>query len=204
MYTTPDQLSEGLLTLSLLPRARWTTLLNLETIKARNKPKEPPKAPQAAPFFLPTVAGLEPRFDLAAAQSTDDATARLGPAASLMESEFTRRLAREDENGDYTAFFEYVKALSPSAVDLEIRSLVSLDHLAAFMGALLGRLLSHRDFEAVQAFLAVFLAVHGDVLIANPELRGTLERLDAAQKKEGARLAELLSYSLGTLSFLRS
>ena len=28
----------------------------------RNKPKEPPKAPKAAPFFLPTIAGLEPKF----------------------------------------------------------------------------------------------------------------------------------------------
>lgn len=32
-YTTPDQLSEELLTLSLMPRSRWQTLLNLETIK---------------------------------------------------------------------------------------------------------------------------------------------------------------------------
>ena len=28
----------------------------------RNKPKEPPKARKAAPFFLPTIAGLEPKF----------------------------------------------------------------------------------------------------------------------------------------------
>lgn len=33
IYTTPDQLTEGLLTLSLMPRSRWQTLLNLETIK---------------------------------------------------------------------------------------------------------------------------------------------------------------------------
>lgn len=32
-YTTPDQLSDELLTLSLMPRSRWQTLLNLETIK---------------------------------------------------------------------------------------------------------------------------------------------------------------------------
>ncbi len=32
IYTTPDQL-EGLLTLSLMPRSRWQTLLNLETIR---------------------------------------------------------------------------------------------------------------------------------------------------------------------------
>lgn len=205
IYTTPDQLSDGLLTLSLLPRSRWQTLLNLETIKARNKPKEPVKAPEAAPFFLPTVQGLEPRFDLSAVQSHDETpSARLAPAASFLESDFTRRLTKEDETGDYAAFFEYIKALSPSAVDLEIRSLVSLDHLAAFLSALLGRLRSHRDFEAVQAFMAVFLSVHGDVLIANAELQSLLERLEAEQKKESARLLELISYSLGTLAFLRS
>jgi U3 small nucleolar RNA-associated protein 21 len=33
IYTTPEQLTEGLLTLSLIPRSRWQTLLNLETIK---------------------------------------------------------------------------------------------------------------------------------------------------------------------------
>ncbi len=35
IYTTPDQLTEELLTLSLVPRSRWQTLLNLETIKVR-------------------------------------------------------------------------------------------------------------------------------------------------------------------------
>lgn len=28
----------------------------------RNKPKEPPKVPKAAPFFLPTIPGLQPKF----------------------------------------------------------------------------------------------------------------------------------------------
>jgi hypothetical protein len=32
VYTTPEQLSEELVTLTLLPRSRWQTLLNLETI----------------------------------------------------------------------------------------------------------------------------------------------------------------------------
>lgn len=33
IYTTPEQLAEGLLTLSLMPRSRWQILLNLETIR---------------------------------------------------------------------------------------------------------------------------------------------------------------------------
>lgn len=116
------------------------------------------------------------------------------------------------------AFFEYLKSLSPSTLDLEIRSLVSLDHLNLFLTALIGRLRSHRDFEAVQAVLSVFLAVHGDVLIANgggiggdeeheehePDLRGKLEELREVQRKEGGRLGELVGYAMGTLGFLRS
>lgn len=37
LYLTPDQLSGELLTLSLLPRSKWQTLLNLEVIKVRLK-----------------------------------------------------------------------------------------------------------------------------------------------------------------------
>ena len=53
------------ITLSSLPRGYWATLFNLEVVKARNRPIEPPKKPEAAPFFLATVhrAGeAEPSF----------------------------------------------------------------------------------------------------------------------------------------------
>jgi U3 small nucleolar RNA-associated protein 21 len=46
---------KGLVTLSSLPRSQWQTLFRLELIRARNKPTEPPKAPEKAPFFLQTV-----------------------------------------------------------------------------------------------------------------------------------------------------
>lgn len=47
-----DQHSSGMMTLSLVPKSRWQTLLHLDLIKERNKPTEPPKAPEKAPFFL--------------------------------------------------------------------------------------------------------------------------------------------------------
>jgi U3 small nucleolar RNA-associated protein 21 len=50
-----DQLSDNITTLSLVPKARWQTLLHLDVIRARNKPKEAPKPPEKAPFFLPSV-----------------------------------------------------------------------------------------------------------------------------------------------------
>ncbi|GAA6025323.1 hypothetical protein JCM8202_002695 [Rhodotorula sphaerocarpa] len=213
-YTTPDQLADSLLTLSLMPRARWQTLLNLETIKARNKPKEAPKAPERAPFFLPTLPGVDNRFDFGDPSKGEDKQAAASEAApakrkldffsgSAVETDFVRRLLAEDKDGPYQSFFEYLKALSPSNVDLEVRSLASISHLEAFLHALLARLRSHRDFEACQTFLALFLRIHGDLLIANPETRSSLEAIAAQQKKEAERLIDLTHYNLGTLAFLR-
>ena len=48
-----EQISSELTTLSLVPHSKWRTLLNLDEIKSRNKPVEPPKRPEKAPFFLP-------------------------------------------------------------------------------------------------------------------------------------------------------
>ncbi|KAI4213201.1 MAG: hypothetical protein LQ351_004147 [Letrouitia transgressa] len=50
-----DSMSRDLQTLSLVPRARWQTLLHLDTIRERNKPVETPKPPEKAPFFLPPL-----------------------------------------------------------------------------------------------------------------------------------------------------
>lgn len=62
----PHPLSEGLITLSNLPKSRWHNLQQLDIIKQHNKPKDPPKQPKQAPFFLPTVPGLQPKFTAAA------------------------------------------------------------------------------------------------------------------------------------------
>jgi U3 small nucleolar RNA-associated protein 21 len=35
LFVTPDQLDGELVTLTLLPRSRWQTLLNLDTIQVR-------------------------------------------------------------------------------------------------------------------------------------------------------------------------
>ena len=50
-----EQRGKGSITISNIPKAYWTSLLNLEEIKKRNKPQEPVSKPPQAPFFLPTV-----------------------------------------------------------------------------------------------------------------------------------------------------
>jgi U3 small nucleolar RNA-associated protein 21 len=113
-----------------------------------------------------------------------------------------------DEN-----FFLYMKTLSPAAVDLELRSLADApanrSYFAAFLDALAARLRTHRDFEAVQTFLAVFLRLHGASVVEDnaaddaDELQGALARIIENQRTESERVLELVSSSLGTLSFVR-
>jgi len=121
----------------------------------------------------------------------------------IVISQFTHSKFRSEFCFADESFFNYAKMLSPAALDLELRSLVGLDILSLFMNALRQRLRSHRDFEAVQAMQHVFIKMHGDILIANPELRRDLEELLSVQEKESQRVLELIASSLGTLGFVR-
>jgi U3 small nucleolar RNA-associated protein 21 len=73
---------------------------------------------------------------------------------------------------DYSAFFDHLKTLNPSAVDFELRSM-SLDNDLAepryFLEAIEYLLRIRRDFELAEAYLNLFLKIHGDILVANPD-----------------------------------
>ncbi|KAG5721829.1 hypothetical protein E4T56_gene14429, partial [Termitomyces sp. T112] len=134
---------------------------------------------------------------------TKKSTRRLEKVGGTLESTFYKKLLADAKDGDYETFFSFAKSLSPAALDLEIRSLVTLEGHATFINALTRRLISHRDFEAVQAMQNVFLNIHGEALTQNEELQEHLERLLAAQKKESHRILDLVTSSLGTLGFVR-
>ena len=101
---TSDPLDDGLVTLSELPKSRWHNLLNLDTIKQRNKPIEPAKQPKQAPFFLPTLPGLEPKFipadddeSIPAVESSGSRILNLGKLQTL--TEFQKCLVQSASGG---------------------------------------------------------------------------------------------------------
>ena len=108
--TASRQLAPELASLSTQPQTKWAALLNLDAIRARNKPKEPPKAPERAPFFLPTLPGAQPRFDLStpaadksgtapAADGGDGGGSRLKLSTVDVTSELIKVLEAEDPYG---------------------------------------------------------------------------------------------------------
>ncbi|CAG8197224.1 unnamed protein product [Penicillium salamii] len=228
-----EQLSQDMMTLSLVPKSRWQALIHLDTIRERNRPKEAPKAPEKAPFFLPSL------LDKSGPESNKNGTdvdADLGSLATSVEAErlriakvqngqnidsaqslFTRSLASGHQSGNFDSFVDHLKSLPPAKADLEIRSLDPRVHdghseLSDFVTALTCRLKSKRDFELVNAWMAVFLKIHSDTVSLSshrdePEyrvLQGALAAWAHEQEQEGKRLAELVGYCRGVVGFLRS
>jgi hypothetical protein len=67
----------------------------------RNKPKEPPKKPEHAPFFLPTLPGVEHRFAIEEKkqEKQDKETRRLDKNAATSPSILHKLLAELEKNG---------------------------------------------------------------------------------------------------------
>ena len=221
---TTDQLSDELLTLSLVPRSRWQTLLHHDTISQRNKPIEPPKAPEKAPFFLPSIEGSKKASP--SSHNPESQVSKITPAERSRISKYDRKTALTDFKillhssfltGDFSTFIDHLKGLSPSTADVEIRSLNSpttslssfstdsqVNELVAFIKALTFRLGQKRDYELVQAWMAVFLRIHGESVPGDEELMNALKVWREEQEREGKRLGALVGYCNGVLGYLRS
>lgn len=104
-------------------------------------------------------------------------------------------------------FISYLKTLSPSAADLEIRSLDAIEgssELLTFVNALTSRLAEKRDYELVQAWMNVFLRLHSDVIMHDEELVNALRLWKEEHQKNARKLGDLIGYCSGIIGFLRS
>ncbi|ERF69345.1 hypothetical protein EPUS_08818 [Endocarpon pusillum Z07020] len=213
-----EQLNHDLLTLSLVPKSRWQTLLHLDDVRERNKPIEPPKAPSKAPFFLSSALTttsqrktLEDDTNNAVTLAERSRITKLQNSVQTRESDFSNLLARFSTSldPDATDVISHLSSLSPSQMDLEIRTL-TVSEMVPFVNALTARLQLKRDFELINSFMACFLRMHGDVVQEEDEeaeggqLKAAMRRWDRAMRTEEERLGQLIGYCKGVIDFLRS
>ncbi|MCJ1402943.1 hypothetical protein MMC11_006164 [Xylographa trunciseda] len=208
-----EQLTAALTTLSLVPRSRWQTLLHLDTIALRNKPTAPPTAPQKAPFFLPALEGAKPPSSSSSSTTLPTTTTSPLPPSRILAhrpptpSPTSALLLAAARSADYSPFLAHLATLPPAAADVEIRSLdprAAPSELVTFVHALTARLLQRRDYELVQAWMAVFLRVHGLVVPGDAALREALGRWRVEAEGEGRRLGALGGYCAGVVGWVRS
>jgi U3 small nucleolar RNA-associated protein 21 len=178
----------------MLPRTQWENLLHLDAIKERNKPLQPAKKPEAAPFFLPTIPSLSGNPVFAA----PGAAGAAAPATTFL------RLLRAGGDGDFTSFLAHLRELTPAGIDREMRAMALLEgatdeeerDVRLLLECLDQEVAAGRSFEFVQALLALALAVHGDAVGERPALRAVAGRLLGRLRRSWAAVDELLQSSL--------
>ncbi|KAK9446881.1 Utp21 specific WD40 associated putative domain-containing protein [Limtongia smithiae] len=219
-YMSPEQLDPKLVTLTTLPRTRYSTLANLDIIKARNKPIAPPKQPEKVPFFL-TLGGNAtiPKEEV----KPGTATVRRKKVDDGM-SVFQRALIRAHAMDDYTDVITHLKSLSPAATDLELRTFATslpptpsapatpAEMTSYFIRALTFHLTLRRDYDLVHAWMALLLRVHGGYLMScttaggdgfEEEVAEALRGWKKVEERERGRVDELVGYCNGVINFLR-
>src|SRR5205814_1461149 len=109
----------------------------------------------------------------------------------------------KDPERDATNLINHLKALSPSAADLEIRSL-GQDEMLPFTRALTNRLTINKDFELVNTWMSCFLRMHGDVVLENKALQTAVMEWRRAVSGAEQNLEALNGYCRCVVEFLRS
>lgn len=208
-----DQIHEHLLTLSVVPPSRWQTLLNLDQVRQRNKPIQPPEKPKAAPFFLGSSLsisnGIATDTGKAVGVVDDNERSRISRLAADSQTASQSQMSNLLEHfgsgagGDPTLISQHLAALPPSAADLEIRSL-TLDEMPLFVRALTQQLRLRKYFELVNTWMSVFLRLHGDFVSEVEDLVVAVSAWRTAMESEEKRLSQLVGYTRGVVEFLRS
>lgn len=208
-YHTLDQLASDLITMSSLAESKWKNLLNLDIIKKRNKPKEALKKPKQAPFFLPTVAGLDLKFNINDMENSQDDSKIV--RTNLMENLtlFGSTLKKSRNLGNFEDSIKHITSLNPSGIDFEIKSLGPLNGGSAelmkdFLKMIVEMFQSNLYFELTQSYLALFLKIHEKTIVQEDSLGELLENVEAAQSSCWEKIEQNLLYGIGVVTNLRN
>ncbi|GLU10485.1 hypothetical protein SLE2022_272840 [Rubroshorea leprosula] len=193
----PNKQIPGLVTLSLLPKSQWQSLINLDIIKVRNKPIEPPKQPEKAPFFLPTVPSLSGEIIFKPSESADeenggesDEMAKSQTKLDMPPSQFVQLLQSSAKMKNFSVFTDYLKSLSPSTLDMELRMLQIVDDdqqeldkrsemifIELLLDYFIHEISCRNNYEFIQALLKLFLKIHGETIRSHSRLQDKASKL---------------------------
>ncbi|XP_054613633.1 WD repeat-containing protein 36 isoform X2 [Dunckerocampus dactyliophorus] len=205
-FRSSEQLGAELVTLSQLPESRWKSLLHLDAIKRRNKAVSAPVAGTSAPFFLPTVPGLTPRF-ATPIQEVQSKVYSCGPLSQ--RSKFSSALEACLQAGSFHVPIQLLKDLGPSAISVELACLSpegggDSSLLLAFVGMIDSMLASGRDFDLAHAYLGLFLKLHLRSLSQDAVAMEALLRLSLRLEAGWADLRASFHQSLCLLAYAKS
>ncbi|XP_078162623.1 transducin family protein / WD-40 repeat family protein [Carex rostrata] len=224
IFALLDHQIPNLVTLSLLPRSQWQNLTNIDIIKARNKPVEPPKKPEKAPFFLPSIPSVtgEITFKTTTDASTEGSDGKssdlnIGTKKIDLSSQFVKLLQKFAEEKNFSEFTSYLKGLSPSSLDMELRMLQILEEdddpevlekkpefasISLLLDYFIHEISVRNNFEFIQALVKLFLKIHGETVRRHSELQEKIKKLLEVQSSVWQRIDKMFQSTRCMVTFL--
>jgi U3 small nucleolar RNA-associated protein 21 len=198
-----DQLESSLLTLSLLPRSRWQTLLNLDAIRARNKPVQPPEKPKAAPFFLGSALTISSQQISLPTPDQKEETSRITTSILTPHQTDLSSLLTQPSSEQVHPLIPHLLALPPSSSHLALQTLFPSD-IPLLLDILTTHLCTHRDYEVLNTWVSLILKLHGDFITdaegeAGDDIRQALQRWMSVNEEESKRLEGQVGYVGGVV-----
>lgn len=210
-----------LVTLSLLPKSQWQSLINLDIIKIRNKPIEPPKKAEKAPFFLPSVPTLSGQIVFEPSEISSEKRVAEGDElensrSDLPQSQFLQLLQSSAVKNSFSVFTDYIKSLSPSTLDVELRMLQIIDDdneqepdtrpdlfpIELLLDYFIHEISCRNNFEFIQAVIRLFLKIHGETIRRQSNLQDKAKKLLEVQCAVWQRVDKLFQSSRCMVTFL--
>uniref|UniRef100_A0A1A9WSG0 Small-subunit processome Utp21 domain-containing protein n=1 Tax=Glossina brevipalpis TaxID=37001 RepID=A0A1A9WSG0_9MUSC len=212
IYITPERLSENLISISNLPASKWQNLLDLDLIKKRNYPKNLSKVIKPAPFFIPTVAGLEMKYDtsnMGNVRQEANESKIMKPSLINNLTDFAKLLESTVSSHDYESCVNHLKRMNPTNIDFEMKSLNNLGGrttkvMVQFLKIIQYMLSSNVDFELAQSYLSIFLRRQGTELLEFPEVIETLQSVAKLQQASWDKIEKNLMFGIGVVGTLRN
>ncbi|KAI9298081.1 WD40 repeat-like protein [Neoconidiobolus thromboides FSU 785] len=209
LYRSPDQLTSEMITLSNQPWSKWQKLLNLETIKQRNKPIEPIKQPELAPFFLTTTQGVNPQFIINEEnKENNQEESKVTTFDTNIESEFIKLMREAVQNQEIERLIQGMEIMSPPQIEVEMNLLSvsnKFNQFKVFLKAIILLLNKKVGFEMAHAYLNTFLRVHGDLVNENPlEFNTIMHQLKQVIKEQWSGLADTFRFNKLMVNFVRN
>jgi len=216
-FQSPEQIAKNLITLSSLPESKWKNLLVLDTIRQRNKPKEPVNQPKQAPFFLPTVSNLRGFVFINPDEQNDDD--KSGKKSShiqqtqqfLYQSAFTHLLDHKTTNSTVVNdVVHLLKDLGMAKIEYEFRCLApeqggSIERLLTFIDILHQAFDNRQNYDLISSYLALLLQLHGmNLFWKNEQLIEPIRNIQAKQKDTWTNIQRQLQTSIALVKYMKS
>lgn len=211
-------LDPSLVTLSTLPETRWMNLVRMDDVRERNRADETMlSVPEGAPFFIPTVQGLEFGFDMTgiealkaktAAENQEIRTSRIlrtgghgGHSATAMMSPLFRLV----HSGDFAATWTFISQTPPGRIDVEIRGADDVETLVPLLEFFLWALESNLNFNVIHSLIELTLSVHEQMLggEGGEAAVGVMADLQRRVEDQWGGLDDLLQFDLCVVKWAR-